>query len=76
MNKTLDGDKDLRSPRELTSEAEKKLTIVGEKLKEVHVDRVIPNLNCFLVILPSRISSTENLMQKDSYYLRVDYFTT
>ena len=56
LNKTLDGDKDLNSPRELTVEAEKELMMVEEKLQEAHVDRVDPNLSCILVILPSRIS--------------------
>ena len=65
LNKTLDGDKDLNSPRELTAEAEKELTIVEEKLQETHVDRVNPNLSCILVILPSRISPTGILMQRD-----------
>ena len=32
LSKTLDGDKDLNSPRELTAEAGKELTIVEEKL--------------------------------------------
>ena len=40
LNKTIDGDKDLNSPRELTAEAEKKLTVVEEKLHEAHVDWV------------------------------------
>ena len=62
LNKTLDGDKDLNNPRELTAEAEKELTMVEEKLQEAHVDKVDPNLSCILVILPSRISSTGILM--------------
>ena len=32
LNKTLDGDKDLNSPRELTAKAEKELMVVEEKL--------------------------------------------
>ena len=43
LNKTLDGDKDMNSPRELTAEVEKELTAVEEKLQEAHVDRVNPN---------------------------------
>ena len=58
----VDADKDLNSPRELTAEAERELTIVEEKLQEAHVDRVNPNLNCILIILPSRISPTGILM--------------
>ena len=32
LNKTINGDKNLNSPRELSAEAEKELTIVEEKL--------------------------------------------
>ena len=42
LNKTLDGDKFLNSPRELKVEAEKELTMVEEKLQEAKVDRVNP----------------------------------
>ena len=69
LNKTLDGDKDLNSPRELTAEAEKELMMVEEKLQEAHVDRVDPNLSCILVILPSRISPTGILMQREDTIL-------
>ena len=69
LNKTLDGDKDLNSPRELTAEAEKELTMVEEKLQESHVDRVDRNLSCILVILPSRISPTGILMQREDIIL-------
>ena len=65
----MDGDKDLNSPRELTAEAEKELTMVEEKLQEVHVDRVYPKLSCILVILPSRISPIGILMQRDDIIL-------
>ena len=34
LNKTLDGDKDLNSPRELTAESEKELTMVEKKIQE------------------------------------------
>ena len=33
------------------------------------MDRVNPNLNCIIVILPSRISLTEILMQRDDIIL-------
>ena len=68
LNKTLDGDKDLNSSRELTAEAEKELTIVEEK-QEAHVDKVNQNLSCILVILPFRISPTGILMQRDDIIL-------
>ena len=69
LNKTLDGDKDLNSPRKLRAEAEKELTMIEEKLQEAHVDRVNPNLSCILVILPSRISPTGILMQREDIIL-------
>ena len=69
LSKTLDGDKDLNSPRELTAEPEKELTMIEEKLQEAHVDRVNSNLNCILVILPSRISPTGIVMQRDDIIL-------
>ena len=65
LNKTLDGDKDLDSPRELTAKAEKELIMIDEKLQEAHVDRVNPQLTCILVILPSKISPTGTLIQRD-----------
>ena len=39
--------------------------MVEEKLQETHVNRVDPNLSCILVILPSRISPTGILMQRE-----------
>ena len=57
------------SPRELTAEAEKELMMVEEKLQEAHVDRVDPNLSCIQVILPSRISPTGILIQRENTIL-------
>lgn len=74
LNQTFDGDKDVNSPRKLTAKAEKELTLVEEKLQEAHVDWVNPNLNCILVIVPSRIFPTGILMWRD--YIRMDLFTT
>ena len=54
LNQTLDGDKDLNSPKELIAEEEKVLMNVEEKLQEAHVDRVNSNLNSILVIIYSR----------------------
>ena len=70
LNKTLDGDKDLNSPRELTAETERELTLIEEKLQKTHVDCVDLNLNCILVILPSRHFPTEILMQKEYIILK------
>ena len=69
LNTTLDEDKDLDSPRELTAEAVKELTMIEEKLQEAHVDRVNPELSCILVILPSKISPTGILMLRDDIVL-------
>ena len=59
----------MNSPRKLTVEAEKELTMIEEKLQEAHVDRVNPNLSSILVILPSRISPTGILMQRKDIIL-------
>ena len=45
LNKTLDGDKDLNSLRELSDETEKELTLIEGNLQKAHVDHVDPNLN-------------------------------
>ncbi|KAL6094307.1 hypothetical protein STEG23_014256 [Scotinomys teguina] len=66
---TLEGDKDLNSPRELSPEAEKELAIVEKTIREAHVDRVNPELKCILVILPSRHSPTGILMQREDVIL-------
>ncbi|KAL6062608.1 hypothetical protein STEG23_004222, partial [Scotinomys teguina] len=66
---TLEGDKDLNSPRELSAEAEKELALVEKTIREAHVDRVNPELKCILVILPSRHSPTGILMQREDIIL-------
>ncbi|KAL6073596.1 hypothetical protein STEG23_027897 [Scotinomys teguina] len=66
---TLEGDKDLNSPRELSAEAEKELAIVEKTIREAHVDHVNPELKCILVILPSRHSPTGILMQREDVIL-------
>ena len=67
--KTLDGEKDLNSPREFSVEAKKELALVEKKLQEAHVDRVDPDLDCILVILPSSLSPTGVLMQRENIIL-------
>ncbi|KAL6087981.1 hypothetical protein STEG23_022841, partial [Scotinomys teguina] len=67
--KTLEGDKDLNSSRELTPEAEKELALVEKKVQDGHVDLVDPKLDCILVILPSRHSPTGILMQREDIIL-------
>ena len=62
LNKTLDGDKDMNSPRDLKAETKKELKVVEEKLQEANVDRVYANLNYILVILSSKISPAGILM--------------
>ena len=76
LNKTLDGDKDdLNSPRELLAEVEKELALIEEKLK-THVDCVALNLNCILVILPSKQFTYRNFNSEGRYDLRLYIFTT
>ena len=48
---------------------EKELIVGEEKLQEAHVDKMNSNLNCIFVILPSRISPTGILMQKEDIFL-------
>ncbi|KAL6037597.1 hypothetical protein STEG23_004916 [Scotinomys teguina] len=69
LAKTLEGDKDLNNPRELSAEAEKELAIVEKTIREAHVDRVNSELKCILVILPSRHSPTGILMQREDVIL-------
>ncbi|KAL6073050.1 hypothetical protein STEG23_013069 [Scotinomys teguina] len=65
---TLEGDKDLNIPRELSAEAEKELAIVEKTIREAHVDRVNPELKCILVILPPDIppQSSGNPMEDEA----------
>ncbi|KAL6088281.1 hypothetical protein STEG23_001785 [Scotinomys teguina] len=65
LDNTLEGDKELNSPRELSAEAEKELTLEEKTIGEAHVDCIDPELKCILVILPSRHSPTGILMQMD-----------
>ena len=67
--KTLNGDKDLNSPTELSPETVKELALVEKKLQDAHVDHVDPDLNCILVILPSKHSPTRILMQREDVIL-------
>ena len=54
LKMALKGDKDLNSTQILSAEAEKELEWVEKRILDAHVDRVNPNLDCILVILPSR----------------------
>ena len=65
---TLEGDKDLKSPRKLSAEAEKELALVGKKLQYSHLDHIDPKMACILVILPSTHSPTGILMQRKIPY--------
>ena len=69
LNKTIEGNKVLISPRELPGKAKKELTVVEEKLQETHMHWVDPNNTCILVLLPSWISPIGILMQKEDIIL-------
>ncbi|KAL6035549.1 hypothetical protein STEG23_013782 [Scotinomys teguina] len=66
---TLEGDKELNSPRELSAKAEKELAIAEKTIREAHVDRVNPELKCILIILRSGHPPTEILMQREDIIL-------
>ena len=57
LNKTLYGDKDLNSPRELSAEVER--VLIEEKLQKVHVVNLDQSLTCILLMLPSKHYPTE-----------------
>jgi hypothetical protein len=66
---TLQGDKDLNSPRKLSAEAEKVLALVKRKLQDTHLDCIDLKMACILVILRSTHSPTEILMKREYYIL-------
>jgi hypothetical protein len=61
----LQGDSNLNSPRCLTTEAEKELTPVEQRLQEAYVDRINPKLDNKLLILPSTSSPVGLIMQRE-----------
>ena len=60
----LQSNKDLNSPRKLSAEAERELTLVEKKLQDVRVDCLDPELEHILEILSSMHSPTGILMQR------------
>ncbi|ERE67035.1 HERV-K-3q27.3 provirus ancestral Pol protein [Cricetulus griseus] len=62
-------DKDLNSPRILSAEAEKVLQWVENRILDVHVDRINLDLDCILVILPSKEYPSGILVQKEDTIL-------
>ena len=64
LKMALKGDKDLNSPRILSAEAEKELQWVESRILDAHVDRINLDLDCILVILPSREYPSGILMQR------------
>lgn len=51
------------------------MSLVEEKLQDVHLAHLNPKLDCILVILPSTHSPTEILIQREDI-LKVDSFST
>ena len=43
---TLQGDKDLNSPRKSSAEAERELALVDKKLQDAHMDHLDSELDC------------------------------
>ncbi|ERE69715.1 sorting nexin-6-like protein [Cricetulus griseus] len=62
-------DKDRNSPRILSAEAEKEFQWVENRILDVHVDRMNLDLDCILVILPSREYLSGILMQREDTIL-------
>ena len=62
---TLQGDKDLNSPRKLSAGAKRGLTLAEKKLQDTHMDQLDPKLDYIFVILPSTHSLTWILMQRE-----------
>lgn len=69
MARTLEVDKNLSTPTELSAEGERELVLAEKKIQAVHVDQVTPKLNCILVILLSRQSSSGILVQREDIIL-------
>ena len=55
---TLQGDKDLNSPRKLSAGAKRGLTLAEKKLQDTHMDLLDPKVDYILVIFPSTHSPT------------------
>ncbi|MGE9574186.1 reverse transcriptase domain-containing protein [Escherichia coli] len=65
----LKDDKDLNSPRILSAEAEKELQWVENRILDAHVRGINFDLDCILVILPSREYPSGILMQREDTIL-------
>ena len=66
----LKRDKDLNSPRKLSTEARNDLAFIERKLEDIHVDRIDPRIVCILVILPSTHYPTGIIMQREDYIFK------
>jgi hypothetical protein len=43
---TLQDDKDLNSPRKLSTDSEKELALIDKKLQDIHLDHIDPKKAC------------------------------
>ena len=59
--------------RKLSAEAERELALEEKRLQDAHVDRLDPEVECILVILPST-HSTGILMQREDNILEWIFF--
>lgn len=74
--KTLQGDKDLNSLRNLSTQGVKELALVERNLQDPHhLDLIDPKMGCILVILLSSYSPTRILMQREEYILELIFFS-
>ena len=63
---TLQRNSNFNSPRYLTSEVEKELTDVEQRLQDAYVDQIYAKSDCILVMLTST-HSTGLIMQREDY---------
>lgn len=67
---TVQGDKNLNSPRKLSADVERKLSLLHKKLQDAHVNPLDPMLDCVSVIFPSTHIPINILMQREDNILQ------
>lgn len=69
--KTLQGDRDLNSLRNLSTQDVKELALVERKLQDPHLHLIDPKMGYILGILPSTHSPIRILLQRKEYILEL-----